>query len=492
MLTLGCLAAPLAADIIILKDGRQLEGRLRSTDGGWNVELADGTTVFVESARVESIRVTPGNRGAGPDEVARSRLESLRRSVETLDSPQQAIDRYEQFLRQYPATPVLEDAKKDLATWIERRDRKLVRAGTQWVPAEQRDAVLLERTRAALEGRLLLKAGQTRDAEQLLRKLLADDATNYSAAYLLGVAQFRAGQLPAARRSFEQVLQQQPTHPPTLNNLAVVLWQQRQHGPALARYDEALANTASQRELLDNVAEALQAAPADVLRGTAGQRLARKFADQDKRLQDEQATRGLFRWGSQWVDRAELDRLREIERRSNERIAALQSDFDLTQARIKRIDTDIQANEDAMREMENRSWTRTPDGRVFRMPLPPAYSDMQLEINRLRGERSELQLRIEALREAAEKARAEIPRPPFTGEQKLIGEDGVPVPSEIVEQLFPPPPPPATADPATAAPATAPATQPTDATPATQPADAALLPPTTAPATQPGVFFDRM
>lgn len=488
---LVAVAGLLRGDVIVLRDGSRIEGQVRRSDGGWTVTLSDGSTVLVDSADVRSLEMTPATRPS--DDVALARLSSLRRSVENLTDPRIVVERYRQYLELNDGTPAAEQAKQDLKLWQERADRGLRKHGGRWLEPAQLEQVVLEQNRSALEARALIKAGRTRDAEILLRQVLSDDPTNISALYLLGVIQLRQDQLVSARRSFEQVLQAAPQHAPSLNNIAVILFRQRQFGASLSFYDQALSAAPGQRDLLDNVAEALEAVPEEVRRGLAGQRLVRRFAEQDSLLQRDLSEKGLFRWGSRWIDRAELGRLQEIERQVNQRLSDLDRDREITQQRIQRINRDIEANEQTLRTIEQQSWVRTPDGRMIRLAYPPAYYDIQRDIRRLSAERDDLQLRLSALREEVTRTRQSLPRPKFTGVQQLIGEDGVPLDESALRKLLPPNPvdparPPVsqptsqpTSNPVSDSPV-APGTSASSESPSTLPAD---LIPSTLPTTQP-------
>lgn len=484
MLVLMLAGGELLGDAIVLRDGSRIEGKVRRGDGGWTVTLPDGSSVFVASADVRSLEMTPVTRPT--DDVALSRLNSLRRSVEGLSDARLVVERYRQYLELNDGTPAANAAREDLKLWQERVDRGLRRQGNRWIEPAEYEQFVLAQTRAALEARALLKAARTREAELLLRKLLADDPQNLSAVYLLGVVQYRQDQLVPARRSFEQVLQGAPQHAPSLNNVAVILFRQRQFGASLSFYEQAMSAAPGQRDLLDNVAEALEAAPDEVRKGLAGQRLARRFAEQDSALQRELGEKGLFRWGSTWIDRGELGRLREAEQQVNQRLTDLERDREITQQRIQRVNRDIDANEQTLRTIEQQSWVRTPDGRMIRVAYPPAYYDIQRDIRRLASERDELQLRLDALREEAARVKQGLPKPRFTGVQQLIGEDGVPLNESALRRLLPAPiQEPAPSSEPTPRPSTQPAADPDPSStrPATtRPDDASGFPPTSRPA----------
>src|SRR5439155_24004758 len=96
--------------------------------------------------------------------------------------------------------------------------------------------------------------------------------------------------------SFESVVAEAADHAPTLNNLAVILWKQNAQAGAMGYYERALSSAPDSREILDNVAEALNALPAEQRKSTVATKLARHFADRDAALQKNMAERGLYRW----------------------------------------------------------------------------------------------------------------------------------------------------------------------------------------------------
>ena len=164
------------------------------------------------------------------------------------------------------------------------------------------------------------------------------------------------------------------------------------------------------------------------------------------------AERGMYRWGSGWVDKANFDKLTDADAEIRKRLGAMEDDFAATQGRISRLESEITQSERTMKEMEGRSWTRTVDGTLIRLPLPQAYYDIQRDIVKLKAERQEQIAHLEALRDSARRAQNDLPVPRYTGVMHLIEEDGVPVilpegVKEMPTHSTPPAPPPAAAPP---------------------------------------------
>ena len=205
------------------------------------------------------------------------KLNSLRRSVASNKDIAAIIVRYERFMEQYKDTPVAAEAAKDVAMWRDRQSRGLTKHNGQWVTAEERLA-LFEKTFDQVDrGRQLVRQNQFKVAEPMLQAVLVDDPQNVSALYLLGIIQLTQDKLGIAKRNFEAVNQMTADHGPTLNNLGVILWRQNQFAAALSWYDQAMAAFPQNREVLDNVAEALHALPDEQKRTAVGIRVARPF-----------------------------------------------------------------------------------------------------------------------------------------------------------------------------------------------------------------------
>src|SRR5438093_1172427 len=89
------LASVARADVVHLKDGRQLQGEVKRSGDGWIVIGAGGIETFVSSASVASIEAV---RSQGSADSAISGLQSLRRSVENMNDLKQIIARYKSFV----------------------------------------------------------------------------------------------------------------------------------------------------------------------------------------------------------------------------------------------------------------------------------------------------------------------------------------------------------------------------------------------------------
>src|SRR3954447_18128063 len=392
-LAAALLVSAALADIVTLKDGTRLEGDVKKTDGGWTVTTKDGRTVNVAADKVKSIAVG-GRVGAnGKDSAAdaMSGLLSLRRSVENVNDLKQIIDRFTKFIDAHKDTPAAAEAKQDLAMWQDRLERGLVKLGTHWVAPDERSRIADQAQQLADQAREMMLHGRVRDADPILQQALDADPQCVPALYLRGVAFYQQNKIPDARKMFEAVNALISDHPPTLNNLGVILSRQNALMPSLNHYDQAITAQPVNKVLLDNVAEALAALPDNDRKNQVAQKIFRHFTEQDTRLQEVMAAQGFYRWGSTWVDRPTMERYRDEEKVVNDKLATAKAEFETSRRRLQDVDQRLAQLDDELRRIETEGCSRDPTtGRLVRWPLPPSYYDDQNEQAKLRTERKDL------------------------------------------------------------------------------------------------------
>src|SRR3954466_13650226 len=251
------LVSPALADILHLTDGSKLEGTLKREKGGWSVTDVNGKVTIVADEKIESVQKS-SNRP--PADEAASKIASQRRAVEAFSDINAIIERWTKFIEQNKDAPAAEEAKKELAMWKERQEKGMVKVGNQWMtPADQ--AALLEKSVAVIDQvRNLVKSGKYRDADKQIDQLITVDPANPAGYYLKGLVALKQDQLGVAKKNLEKTRELLSDHGPTLNNLAVIAFKQKQLPGALSFYDLAMQATPRSRVILDNVAEALNAA----------------------------------------------------------------------------------------------------------------------------------------------------------------------------------------------------------------------------------------
>jgi tetratricopeptide (TPR) repeat protein len=421
----GIAALPARAELVRMKDGSTLEGSVKHTEDGYDVTLAGGKVVHVDAEKVQSIDIGTKAPGAGE---AESRLNSLRRSVENSTDIKAVLEKYARFIEQNKDTAVGREAAQDVATWKDRQSRGLVKVGPNWVTPAERDAMLSKSVETCEQARGLMKEGRQRDAEALIQQVLDVDPNHPAALYLRGIILYRQDQLPQARKAFEAVSAKLKDHGPTFNNEAVVFWKQNQQLQALNLYIQAMQSSPVDRDILNNVAEALNGLPQSMRGSTPAQKCFKLFTEQDTQLQDEMSKAGWYRWGSTWVDKSQLARLQELDKQVQAKLNEMSTEFDETRKKVSQIEGDIEDNNRRMRSIENSSYNRDPiTGRIYRTQLPRRYYDLEDDNRKLGADHAALVQKLDELRAAAKQAQQQIPTPRFMMVQQLIGVEGAPL-----------------------------------------------------------------
>jgi len=235
MLSLAALAK---ADSLTLKDGTRLDGQLERVDGGWQISLSSGEVRFVAQDDVRSFELKPATQL--PEDVARERLESLRRSVKAEKTIDRIIHRYELFVMTSQNTQAGADALTDLQMWRERRANNYVRFGREWMTAEERLSAIRETISKIEDIQSLALQSRFAEVQALIDQHLETQPDDVSFIYLDGVLKLRQGQFGAARRQFETVARTAREHAPTLNNLAAAYFGLRRASSAINPLDRAL------------------------------------------------------------------------------------------------------------------------------------------------------------------------------------------------------------------------------------------------------------
>jgi len=436
--------APVAlADVVVLRDGSRVEGNLERVEDGYNVTTPDGKTVKVKSAQIKSVEA---KAPAAADE-AQKRLEALRRSADNLADLKLIISRYNDFLRRFGATPQGDEARRDLAGWEEKLEQHATKVAGKWVTPDELGRLRERSQEAAVRARDHVAQGRLREAGPLLQQALEVDPKNASALYLQGVVAFRQDQLGPARKAFDAVTKTLTDHAPTLNNMAVILWRQEGHAGALRFFDQAMAaagdNGPFAEAVLNNVAEALHALPQNLRATPATKRVVLHFQERDEALQKRLQKRGLYRWGSSWVDGAQLDKLQTKEKEIETRIKDLEAEFETVQRRLQQVDDDVRDTERALRRMEATSYVQggPVGGRTQQLVPPRMYYSLKRDLEDLKRERADQQARVDSLRREAKLVKQELPVPRYSGVQRIIDAEGTPLMDAAAERPKRPAPP---------------------------------------------------
>lgn len=416
---------PALADVVHLKDGTTLEGDVKRNDDGWIV-YNHGAATKVRSDQVVSIEMKPS--AAASPQVAAERLASLRRSVENVTDLKEIISRYQRFITQTNDPASVTEAKKDLAIWQDRLNQNMVKVGNQWILPADRAKLTDQAAALADHARQLMKQGRTKDADPLLVEALNDDPQNPSALYLLGLLRYQQEQIPAARKALDVLVAMMPNHAPTLNNLAVVQWRQRQFVAALASYDAAMLADPINKDILDNVASALASLPAEFRDSPVTRKTTRRFQEQDQTLQERMAQSGWHRYGTTWITDKDLAQIKQQQKETQDKLDALATEFDQSKERWDHLNRSIEDTEAALHRIEATTYSRDPTtGAFIQLPYPPTYYDLQRDDQRMRQDRAKEVTKMDSLKQSALALQKRLPNQKTVDVQKVIGPEGTPL-----------------------------------------------------------------
>jgi tetratricopeptide (TPR) repeat protein len=389
---------------------------------------------------------TPGASTTGPaaatppaaSSEVDARLASLRRSVENLSDIKMVLDRYARFIDQYKQTPAAREAERDVAMWRERQDKGMVKVGSQWVTPAEREGLKKKGQATAQEARDALLEAKAKEAEALIARALEEDPGNISATYLKGVLLCQQGQLPQARKYFEAVAvagggaASSTTKPSpsvaALNNLAVIQWRTAPDSPAMAMgfYEKAMNAAPLDVRILHNVAEAINALPANQRSTVVAQNAIRLFESQQAVLLKKMEQDGMHPWGSSWVDEPTLARLEAADKAIQKQVAALSGEYDKLQKTVNDASADIEGNKRTMQLYVNASHHTDSKGRAYDTPLPAEYYNLQRKNDGLQNTLTSLRSQQMALRSQATAAQRTLPLQKYSGVQKLLGAEATP------------------------------------------------------------------
>jgi tetratricopeptide (TPR) repeat protein len=418
------LASPTLADVVNLTDGTKIEGTLKREPGGWSVTDAAGKVTTVPDEKVESVTKSSN---LSPADIAASKVASQRRAVEALSDVNAIIERWNKFIEQNKGTPAEKEGQKELVMWKERLEKGMIKVGTQWMtPADQ--AALLEKSVAVVDQvRTLIKSGKLKDAEQQINQLVTVDTANPAGYFLRGVVAFKQDQLGVAKKAFEQTKSLLADHGPTLNNLGVIAWKQKQAVGAVAIYDMAMQASPRHRQILDNTAEALNAVPPNQRNVTAYTKALKRFQEQDAELAREMEQQGLYRWGAAWVPQAQMAELKKAQEKVKEKLDLLAEDYERIGDRIREIENRLDTNDKTLGRILRDGQRVDPNGNVINLRPPSIYYEIRRENDRLKDEKVELITKLEGFEEKALRIQQDVPVPQFTGQQRIIEVEGTPL-----------------------------------------------------------------
>jgi Flp pilus assembly protein TadD len=417
------IALPALADIVHLNDGRTIEGTIKRSREGYIVSDAAGTATIVPFDAVKSIELkkTPGPQSAEDS------LASLRRTAANIDDPKQIIARYKSFLVQNAGNPAAKEAEQDLTQWQDRLDKRMVKAGHEWVTPDQLAVLQAKARQAAAKAVPLVAAGKLTEASAIIDPALTVAPTSGELLYLKGLLLYRESQWVAARNAFQGAVAQQPDNAAAHNNIAVILWKTRSQMPALLEFDKAMIALPNNQTILDNVAEALHALPGESHKNELSKRVVEHFNSQDSVLQRQMAQRGLYRWGSQWLDQQQYASIQQQQKAVQDKLNSLESQFNANQQRMIQIAQTIDSDQQIMNAMQQQqAVVKDANGNIILLPLPQRFYDLQNDQQQLSIERDTVQRQQIELRRLASEQQKNLPQATYSGVLKIFDVEGVP------------------------------------------------------------------
>jgi tetratricopeptide (TPR) repeat protein len=356
-----------------------------------------------------------------------SALDSLRQASLHNSDIKQVISRYQDFIKRQTDPKVLSEANKDLQMWQDRQTRGLVRLGDKWMTTDERDATEKSAQEKSLPARDLILQARYKDAVAILQQALKDDPDSPTALYLLGLCQFAQGQAAPARKSFEAIIAELPGHGPTLNNLAVILWKTKSFGGALSTYQKAMTANPVNKDILDNVAEALHGVPDQLKIGPIYPPVAAMFRKQDTELQAQGAEQGFYRWGSAWVTARQLETLKAAQAKIDDQVKALGDQWTADEAKIKQMDQQISDDTRQMNFLQSQAVGNNAQGQAVQLTPPPLYYQLNGDITSMKTEQESLKKDEEKLKAQALEVKQSIPAAQYNGAPQMMGPDFAPV-----------------------------------------------------------------
>ena len=346
----------------------------------------------------------------------------------------------------------------------------MVKVGGKWVTPEEQEVLVGKAGDIIREAYDLMKANKLKEAEPLLKQALDLDPQNPVANYLNGVLLFRADKFVPARKAFEATRAQIPSDAAAINNIAVIAWRQNQFLNSIGFYCDAMLAMPANKEILSNVAEALYGLKDELRKTPAAQKTSRLFVEQEAELEKVMAQYGWYRWGSMWLDQAQLNELKKSEKEVKDKMDAMQAQFDQLTAERRNNESNILRQRQIMTDIDQANTYIDPKtGIGYRNTFKPqSYYDAANEANRLASLNDTINANLAQMRESGKRLEATKPKPKYTGIQKLIGVEGTPKIGVLAVEM---------------APATAPTTEPSNLAPQAAPIPA--LPPVEVPSSQP-------
>ncbi len=315
-------AAPAWGDLIELKDGRKISGRMQRAGELMAITADDGSVINVKPedvARVTLVStVTPAQAADADWTLAASQLKKA-------DTLAEIIGIHEKFLEKHPDQPITTSVQKSLEEYRKLQQQDGVRFRGKWMPRTQAEVIVRQEEEAARPAVTYYKQGRMKEAIDSAQSVLKTDDVNPTALIIGGLASYRQNNLNGARQFFARLADADPSNLLALNNAAVICFQLKREPESLQYYTKALAAMPDHRLLLDNVTEAMNSYGGSKTTAPYTD-LARQFDQAETRMEAFQAKKNLYRFGSTWVAQDVYEKLTAQKRAVTDAMAQLEAD----------------------------------------------------------------------------------------------------------------------------------------------------------------------
>ena len=288
-------------DIIELGDGSKISGTIKGDDANVVITADDGTVL--QTTRANVVRVTLTN-AVSLDQTAKAEWDRTGGGNQQLKRPCRDSSTSSEVPGQI-REPARGGRCEDLASKVSDAGRRSCCEVPRQVDAAGRRlrtaAKVDEPSRASTKD---FDAGLFDNAIADATAALKIDPHNPLAGPILGLSVYAANNPLLSKQTFSKLAADDPGNLLALNNLAIISFDQKSPDAGLHYYLQVLAVKPNNRLLLDNIASSLNSYPNK--RDETFQQLTARFTKADSAMQLTMAPQGLYRWGSNWVDRKPL------------------------------------------------------------------------------------------------------------------------------------------------------------------------------------------
>lgn len=329
--------ATLHADLITLKDGRIINGRLYRDADEYIIAPTVGQPFKVALNQVVGITL---QTTASPAQQAAENWQYVRSQTNLSGNLSQIIRLLHGFIIKYPSSPKVPSARKYLAQFRHYQKVGFVHLGGHWISPDQRDKLLALCAGQTAEAQKLLVAGKLAQAEAHINAALQVDPKNVNGLILRGIIAYQRNHIQTASQSFTAAVTAAPKNIVALNDQAITLFRQRRQPAALVAYQKALHIDNGNRMLLDNVAAALQVYKKPQ-RSPLYRNLKASFQLADQHMQARMARHGLYRFGAGWVDEKTEHILKRRLAQYRSRKSAMDAQYQINLVALQSVNTQI-------------------------------------------------------------------------------------------------------------------------------------------------------